>query len=150
MSAEPRPPRLPRPAAAAGGFTLLEVIVALAIAGIAFVALFRAGGTGMFAVDTAARVEEAVERAQSHLAAVGRAAPLLQGDFNGDDGGGFQWWLSIHPAAVRRIGAEGGRAQAAVVTLYEVRVAISWAGNGRRRQVVLRSERLETVTAPTG
>src|SRR6266446_5415666 len=56
------------------GFTLLEVVVALAIAGLALVGLFRAGSGGLLAVDTAARAEEAVQRAQSHLAAVGRDA----------------------------------------------------------------------------
>ena len=49
-----------------------------------FAGLFRAGGSGLFAVDTATRTEEAVERAQSHLAAVGRDAALLEGDFDGD------------------------------------------------------------------
>jgi prepilin-type N-terminal cleavage/methylation domain-containing protein len=42
------------------GFTLLEVVVALAIAAMALVGLFRAGSGGMFAVDTAARAQEAV------------------------------------------------------------------------------------------
>ena len=59
----------------AGGFTLLEVVVALAIAALALVGLFQAGSGGLFAVDTAARAEEAVQRAQSHLAAVGRDSP---------------------------------------------------------------------------
>ncbi|MGA8379996.1 MAG: prepilin-type N-terminal cleavage/methylation domain-containing protein, partial [Stellaceae bacterium] len=62
------------PAPAAAGFTLLEVIVALAIASFALIGLFQAGSGGLFAVDTAARAEEALQRAQSHLAAVGRDA----------------------------------------------------------------------------
>ena len=71
MSAE-RPP-------ADAGFTLLEVIVAFAIASLALVGLFQAGSGGVFAVDTAARAEEALQRAQSHLAAVGRDAALVAG-----------------------------------------------------------------------
>ena len=63
------------------GFTLLEVVVALAIAGLALVGLFRAGSGGLLAVDTAARAEEAVQRAQSHLAAVGRDAALVEGRY---------------------------------------------------------------------
>src|ERR1700747_3456833 len=74
-----------------GGFTLLGVVVALAIGAIALVGLFQAGSGGMFAVDTAARAQEAVQRAQSHLAAVGRDAALVQGDFTDDDGGGYRW-----------------------------------------------------------
>jgi len=56
-----------------GGFTLLEVVVALAIAAVALVGLFQAGSGGLFAVDTAARAQEAIQRAQSHLAALGRS-----------------------------------------------------------------------------
>src|SRR5260370_38054486 len=70
------------------GFTLLEVVVALAIAALAIVGLFQAASGGLLAVNTAGRVEEAVQRAQSHLAAVGRRAALIQGEFTGDDGGG--------------------------------------------------------------
>ena len=79
------------------GFTLLEVVVALAIAALALVGLFQAGSGGLFAVDTAARAEEAVQRAQSHLAAVGRDAALVQGDFTDDDGGGYRWRLRVRP-----------------------------------------------------
>jgi general secretion pathway protein I len=133
-----------RPAA---GFTLLEVIVALAIAGLAFAALFRAGGTGLFAVDTAGSLEEAVARAQSHLAAVGRDAALLQGDSNGDDGGGYHWWLHVRPLA-ERLAQQQGQGGRSVTTLYEVEVRISWASAGRQRSVTLRSERIDTATAP--
>jgi len=134
----------------AAGFTLLEVIVALAIAGLAFAALFRAGGTGLFAADTAGRLEEAVARAQSHLAAIGRDAALLQGEINGDDGDGFHWWLRIRPAAVRQAAPNlSQRVQRATTTLYDVEVEISWTAGGHQRAVTLRSERIDTVV-PAG
>jgi len=44
----------------AAGFTLLEVVVATAIAGLALVGLFQAGTSVVFAVDGAARVDEAI------------------------------------------------------------------------------------------
>src|ERR1700751_5735278 len=84
------------------GFTLLEVVVALAIAGLALVGLFRAGSGGLFAVDTAARAEEAVQRAQSHLAAIGRDAALVEGELTGDDGGGYRWSLSVRSLSSRQ------------------------------------------------
>src|SRR5260370_42327973 len=71
------------------GFTLLEVIVAFAIAALALVGLFRAGSGGLFAVDTAARAEEAVQRAPSHLAAGGRDAAVVEGEVTGADRGGY-------------------------------------------------------------
>src|SRR6478672_5521266 len=90
------------------GFTLLEVVVALAIAGLALVGLFRAGSGGLLAVDTAARAEEAVQRAQSHLAAVGRDAALVEGEFTGDDGAGYRWTLRVRPLTTRQsLGQDG-------------------------------------------
>ena len=124
-----------------GGFTLLEVVVALAIAGLALVGLFRAGSGGLFAVDTAARAEEAVQRAQSHLAAIGRNAALTEGQFTGDDGGGYRWTLRVRPLDVRQSAGQDGLS-AATTTLFDVEVAISWPGQAGERQVVLRTLRI--------
>src|SRR5260370_15962906 len=90
------------------GFTLLEVIVAFAIAALALVGLFRAGSGGLFAVDTAARSEEAAQRAQSHLAAVRRDAALVEGQLTGDDGRGYRWALRGSPLTSRPSFAPAG------------------------------------------
>ncbi|MGH7044777.1 MAG: PulJ/GspJ family protein [Stellaceae bacterium] len=133
-------------APAAAGFTLLEVVVALAIASLALVALFQAGSGGLFAVDTAARAEEALQRAQSHLAAVGRDAGLIQGDTSGDDGGGYRWQLRVQPVSQRPgLAADGVTAQNTI--LYDVEVAITWRQQGHQRAVVLRTLRLGTSGA---
>ena len=128
-------------AAHGNGFTLLEVVVALAIAALALVGLFRAGSGGLFAVDTAARAEEAVQRAQSHLAAVGRDAALVEGDFTGDDGGGYRWTLRVRPLTTRQLLAPDG-VSSTTTTLFNVEVAISWSGRAGDRSVVLRTLRL--------
>jgi prepilin-type N-terminal cleavage/methylation domain-containing protein len=131
-----RPPR-------GNGFTLLEVVVALTIAGLALAGLFRAGSGGLFAVDTAARAEEAVQRAQSHLAAVGRDAALAEGEFTGDDGAGFRWTLLVRPLATRQsLGQDN--ISPAVTTLFDVEVAVSWPGHTGGRAVVLKTLRLGT------
>ena len=129
-----------------GGFTLLEVVVALAIAAVALVGLFRAGSGGLFAVDTAARAQEAVQRAQSHLAAVGRDAALVEGDFTDDDGGGYRWRLRVRPVATRQVLAARGNANA-TETLFDVEVAISWPGRSGDRSVVLKTLRLGTAAS---
>jgi general secretion pathway protein I len=126
------------------GFTLLEVVVALAIAGLALVGLFRAGSGGVFAVDTAAKAEEAVQRAQSHLAAVGRNAALVEGEFTGDDGGGYRWMLRVRPLTSRQSLAQDG-ITSATTTLFNVEVAISWPAYAGERSVVLRTLRLGTA-----
>lgn len=123
------------------GFTLLEVVVALAIAGLALVGLFHAGSGGLFAVDTAARAEEAVQRAQSHLAAVGRNAALVEGELTGDDGGGYRWALRVRSLAARQSLAPDG-VSATTTTLFNVEVVISWPGSAGERSVTLRTLRL--------
>ena len=128
----------------AHGFTLLEVLVALAIAGLAFIGLFQAGSGGMIAADTAARVEEAVQRAQSHLAAVGRDAALVEGEFTDDDGGGYHWRLRVRPVGSRQLLPASGGDSAAALTLFDVEVAILWSGRNGERSVVLKTLRLGT------
>jgi general secretion pathway protein I len=96
----------------------------------------------LFAVDTAARAQEGIQRAQSHLAAVGRDAALVQGEFTDDDGGGYRWRLRVRPVASRALAPDGNSARSA--TLYDVEVAISWPGRSGDRSVVLKTLRLGT------
>jgi general secretion pathway protein I len=128
------------------GFTLIEVVVALAIASLALVGLFEAGSGGLFATDNAAQAEEAAERAQSHLAAIGRDAALVAGDSAGDDGGGYRWHLRVVPAATRPLAGLVG-APPNLLTLYDVEVAESWRSGGHVRQVVLTTMRLGSAPA---
>ena len=123
----------------ARGFTLLEVVVALAITGLALVGLFRAGSGGVLAVDAAGRVTQAIERAQSHLAALGRITTITPGETEGDDGGGYRWRVRARPLTAWQIGS---RSAGATVTLFEVEIAISWKAGGGHRSVVLSSRRL--------
>ena len=115
--------------------------MALAIAGLALVGMFQAGSTGLVTADIAARAEEAVERAQSHLAAVGRDAALSAGQFTDDDGGGYRWRLRVRPVANRQLPGPDGNS-AATVTLFDVEVAISWPGRSGDRVVALKTLRL--------
>jgi general secretion pathway protein I len=128
------------------GFMLLEVLVALVIAGLALIVLFRASGEGLFAVNTASRAEEAVARAQSHLAAVGQDVSLLQGESEGDDGGGFHWRLRISPVSRWQAPVAGGSPRL-TTTLYDVEVVVSWPGQGHNRRVVLKTERMSIAGA---
>jgi general secretion pathway protein I len=128
-----------RARAPARGFTLLEVVVALAIAGLALVGLFRAGSGGVLAVDAAGRADEAIQRAQSQLAEFGRIGAITPGDSEGDDGGGYRWRVHARPLAAWQVGSG---ATAATITLFEIEIAISWQAGGGRRSVVLSSLRI--------
>jgi general secretion pathway protein I len=125
------------------GFTLLEVLIAFAIAALALALLFRAASDGLLSVRTAGRYEEAVARARSHLAAVGRDAILVPGTSEGADGSGYQWHLNVTPIATGQPTVSGAlRIAGPPSVLYAVAVAISWREAGKDRQVVLRSERM--------
>jgi prepilin-type N-terminal cleavage/methylation domain-containing protein len=128
------------------GFTLLEVIVALIIAGLAAGALFEAVGTGLRATQTASMYDQAIVRAKSRLAAAAHGTKLTPGDWRGDDGGGFQWRLRVAPvaaASVRPVGLSGPRAAVSIpVVLYGVSVWIGWNDGGTERQVRLETEQV--------
>ncbi len=129
-----------------GGFTLIEVVVAVAIAGLALVALFRAGTGGLIAADAAGRVDEAIERAQSHLAAFGRSGAIVPGEVEGEDGGGYRFQMRALPLATQQ-SLLGGQ-NAAATTLYDVEVLISWHAGGRTRSASLRSRRIGLGAPP--
>jgi len=126
------------------GFTLLEVLIAFAIAALALALLFRAASTGLLSVRTAGRYEEAVARARSHLASIGRDAAPIAGSSDGDDGSGFRWHLQITPLATGQAAVASALPNTGVPqpTLYAVTVAISWHEGGKDREVTLRTERM--------
>jgi general secretion pathway protein I len=124
------------------GFTLLEVLVAFAIAAFALAVLYRGALDGLRAARVAGSYEEAVARARSRLAMLGHGIALTPGELAGDDGGGYRWRIRIAPLAAA---AAAPRARLPSLELYAVSVAVSWAADGRRREVRLDSERLATI-----
>jgi general secretion pathway protein I len=123
------------------GFALLEVIVAAAIAALALVALFQMGSTGLLTANEATRVAEAVDRAQSHLAAIADAGAIAPGETEGDDGGGYHWRLSASPIVSRQVSIQGPGGGTAA-TLYDIRVAVSWGGGRHVRSIELETRRI--------
>jgi len=129
------------------GFTLLEAIVAFAIAALALAILFRAATGGMVSVTTAGRYEEAVSRARSHMAAIGHDGPLSETETEGDDGGGYHWRIHIVPLASVTPPANGPQpafmqAPGRKPTLFSVEVGISWDDGAQHREFLLQSQRL--------
>ena len=130
------------------GFTLLEILVAFVIAALALGVMFKAASGGLFGVVTAGKYQEAVSRAKSHLAAIGRDKPVTAGDSEGDDGSDFHWRLHIEQitvlqpseALLRTIPLPTTREPA----LYAVESEISWTDGGKTRHVILRTKRIDT------
>ena len=128
------------------GFTLFEVLIALVIAGLALGVLFNAGLTGLLVTQAASQNEQAVARARSHLTLAVHANPLVPGDWQGDDGGGFTWHLHVAPitsTSVRSTYAAAPRGSTSFpVTLYAVTVWIGWRDGSNQREVRLDTEQI--------
>ncbi len=137
---------------ASQGFALIEVIIAFIIAAVALGVLFHTGIGSLSGTQTAARYEEALSRARSRLAISTHGAPLVPGDMEGDDGGGYHWHLHVAPistTAVRPVGLRDRERPTWVkLALYNVSLRVSWAergsDGGRGREVRLETQHLQT------
>lgn len=77
------------------GFTLLEVIISLAIAGLSLVALMQASSTGLRLTGRAYGNAEAILLARSKLDEVGTVLPLVPGRLEGQEEDGSAWEIVI-------------------------------------------------------
>jgi general secretion pathway protein I len=128
------------------GVVLLEVVIAFVIAALALGVLYQGSLAGLHATRTAARYEQALSRARSRLIIAEHGSPLIAGDLQGDDGGGFRWHLHVTPidaAAVRPFDPVGLRHEPDYqLTLYAVSVWVSWDDFGTERSVRLDTQQI--------
>jgi general secretion pathway protein I len=126
------------------------VLIAFVIAALALGVLYDAGVSALRAARAASRYEQAVARAHSHLALAVHASPLVAGDWQGGDDGGFVWHLRVTPlasTAVRSINAVTLRGSASFpVTLCALSVSIVWREGGTSREVRLDTEQIAQGT----
>ncbi len=121
------------------GFTLIEVVIALAIAALGLGALVASVGQGLQNVGAANLYIEATRRAQSRLDSAPLTDPIKAGVTTGDDGGGFAWRMAIAPVGSRP--APKGSVKDAL-TLYDMTVTISWKDGRGQREVSVQTERM--------
>lgn len=126
------------------GYSLLEVVVALAIAGTALAGLLQAVGTQARHTALAREYAAATALAESMLARAGRETRLQSGSRRGRFDDTFQWRRTIR---VHDTNEAPGVGAAAPVTPYEVTVTVSWRTGHRVRDVTLRTLRLNPETA---
>lgn len=118
----------------ASGFTLIEVLVALAIAALGLGLLMAATGSGLESSVAAGRYTRAISHAQSRLAQIGLTLPLKRGESFGDEGDGFRWRVHIDDPLAH---GNGGS-----VALYPVTVTESWQSGAQQKKLSLYSERV--------
>lgn len=112
-----------------GGFTLLEVLVALAILSIAMVALYGVMGDAAYRLAQAQLESVAVALARSKLEEVGATIAPVVGDTSGASAGGYEWQVSIalHGTPEDRV--------AWPAALIDVSVMVAWQEAGRRKSI---------------
>jgi general secretion pathway protein I len=128
------------------GFVLLEVVIAFVIAALALGVLYQAALAGLHATRTSTRYEQALSRARSRLVIAEHGSPLVAGDMQGDDGGGFHWRLHVVPldaTTVRPLDPVDLRqAPDFQLTLFAVSLWVSWDDFGIQRSVRLDTEQI--------
>lgn len=109
------------------GFTLVEMLVALVLVGLAAAIVASAVASGRTASVAARQVEQAVAVARSRLAETGFVRPLVPGVERGTDETGSRWSIDVREHGPALSGEQ----------IYAVRVEVSGDGSGAGRAVEL-------------
>ena len=120
-----------RSLARAGGFSLLEILVAISILALALAALYQAASGATRNVRTDEKYAYGVELARSLLA--DNAVVSLAGvDKTGETSSGFRWRVSSSPIDLSRSTLKLG-------SLHTIEVRVSWDDGSRKREVTFDS-----------
>ncbi len=124
---------------AAGGFTILEVLVAFVVLAVALGALMQIFSGGLREAQVADEYARASQVAQSKLAGVTAVEKIAEGSAQGVEDG-FAWKLAVTPYDEREENAEADRNRDYGVQfrLLKVESTVAWrASDGRDRDVRL-------------
>ncbi len=130
------------------GFTLLEVIVALAIASASVASLYKIYAVGWHGSRLAALDRAAIGVAQNQLASAGAEFALVDGEVRGVSPDGIAWTTKIERHAVLDAGAllpfdgTSSRGKQALPAAFRVLVTVEWKEGPARPNRVLD---LETI-----
>jgi len=120
------------------GYSLIEVLVAMAILAMSLTVLLRIFAAGLQNVAVSADYARAVIVAETQLLAAGRGAELRQGETEGSTDERFYWLRTVENYALTDRTGD----QDLPVSAFLVTVAVEWEHRGRTRQVSLNSVRL--------
>lgn len=129
------------------GFTLIEMVVALAIAGMVLAAGFQAFSSGLRTLGAAERYARVALAAQSILAGAGVEQPLAPGTSSGDFPPDLTWSLDVTRTEDPTL-PPGTAAQEDGVPLYRLDLVLRWPPEGEARFSTLRLGKPDEETAP--
>jgi len=133
-----RSPRRPGDA----GFTLLEIIVALAILGVAFALAMELLGTGVRSAKASQDYTHAALLARQKMAEIAVTSSLTTAADGGDFGGGFRWASDVRPVA--------DQDEDRPARLYQVRVRVTWPARAGEKSLDLYTLRMAVDEAKLG
>lgn len=113
------------------GFSLLEMVVAIAILGLALGALYQAASGATRNVRTSERYAYGVELARSLLEQY-EIVPAGGVNQTGETSGGFTWRAQSQPHQLPR-------QQAGDFQLHDIEVVVAWFDGSKRKEVILNS-----------
>lgn len=114
-----------------GGFSLLEMMVAIAILALALGSLYQAASGATRNVRTGERYAYGVELARS-LVANNAIVPDRGLSASGETSGGYSWNVVSTPR-------EGSRGNRLASQLQDLEVSVSWFDGSKKRSVILHS-----------
>jgi prepilin-type N-terminal cleavage/methylation domain-containing protein len=139
------PPSRRKPADT-GGFSLIETLVALLIAGLAMAATAEVFGNGLLGHQASEDAATALSIAEGQIAVAAASDPMTPRQSEGMFGGRYHWLLTVTPYDdPQKDTAAAGFTQPATATglrLYRIAVAVDWRAGWRQRQVALATLRL--------
>jgi general secretion pathway protein I len=123
------------------GFTLLEVMIALAILGMTFAFAMELLATGVRSAKTSEDYVQAALLARQKVAQVA-VLPSTGGEADGGEfGGGFRWVSEVHPLP---------QEEELPARLYQVQVRVTWPGRRGEKLLDLYTMRMVVDEAKLG
>jgi len=129
--------RIPNPESRQQGFSLLEVIAAIMLLAIAFMALMKVAGASIHLSQNAADHSHAAMLARSVLDGAFVGEPVAPGSRSGQFDGGWRWRLDVTPW-----NGAGNPAPNAPLRLYQLDLEVVWGAQAHPRTAHFRTLRL--------
>lgn len=113
----------------AGGFSLLEILVAFSIMALALGVIMRVFSGSLNNVSTSQHYATAVLIAESKMASAGIELPLVEGETSGDTSAGYHWQVQIHREDDTSVATD----MSPGLDLYRVEVRVEWPSSPDRK-----------------
>jgi general secretion pathway protein I len=132
------------------GFTLLEVIAAILLLGVAFAALMKVAGASMALTRNASTHSAAAMWARSALDSAFVTTPIKVGHSAGRFDRQFAWQLDVAPWREANAGPDDASSPLPALALYQLDLTVSWPARGGTDSAHFRTLRLGHAGQPDG